>query len=50
MAEVRLTPGNAKGQLWDVLAAAGVPVAVWTVVTRGAGVAAVEDTGGHPQS
>ncbi len=30
--DVRLTPGNARGSLWDALTAADVPRAVWSVV------------------
>jgi hypothetical protein len=42
-------PGNAKGRQRDVLAAAGVPVAVWMVVPSGASGATVEGTGGYTQ-
>lgn len=31
-AHVRLTPGNAKGQLFETLTLAGVPVEVWTLM------------------
>lgn len=47
-AEVRLTPGNADGQLWGTLTATDVPKAVWTMIPTGTRVS-LEETVFRPE-